>query len=57
MTNNTSYQKELTDDDLDMLQEVLKNVRGSFPDTPYRQADYDVTDDEPESAEFTLELE
>lgn len=35
----------LTNDDLDVLQYVLENVRGSYPDSPYRQADYD---DEPE---------
>ncbi len=32
--------QELTNDDLDMLQQVLMNVRGSFPDAPYRQGDY-----------------
>jgi hypothetical protein len=51
---NDSHQKELTTDDLDMLQEVLMHVRGSFPDTPYRQADYDVTDDQIESSELEL---
>lgn len=30
----------LTNDDVDMLQQVLMNVRGSYPDSPYRQADY-----------------
>ena len=46
MKNTISQQRELTSDDLDMLQEVLSRVRGSFPDTPYRQADYDVVDDQ-----------
>ncbi len=30
----------LTRDDADMLQQVLMNVRGSYPDSPYRQIDY-----------------
>ncbi len=31
---------ELTRDDTDMLQQVLQRVRGSYPDSPYRQADF-----------------
>ena len=31
---------DLTTDDVDMLQQVLMSVRGSYPDSPYRQADY-----------------
>lgn len=43
----------LTHDDMDMLEQVLQSVRGSFPDSPYRQADYDVVDFE----DFDEELE
>lgn len=31
---------ELTEDDNDVLRYVLKNVRGSYPDSPYRQTDF-----------------
>lgn len=34
----------LTHDDMDMLEQVLANVRGTYPDSPYRQADYDTVD-------------
>lgn len=32
--------ENLTKDDLDMLETVLKRVRGSYPGTPYRQGDF-----------------
>ena len=37
---NTITDGTLTHDDMDMLQQVLENVRGAYPDSPYRQADY-----------------
>ncbi|HTK39272.1 MAG TPA: hypothetical protein VL362_00220 [Patescibacteria group bacterium] len=41
MRQSTNHpDEELTRDDLDMLQQVLMNVRGSYPDAPYRQADF-----------------
>lgn len=50
MKNTTdNNQRELTTDDMDMLQEVLLHVRGSFPDSPYNQADYDTVDETAES--------
>lgn len=33
-------EEDVNRDDMDMLQAVLMNVRGSYPDAPYRQADY-----------------
>jgi len=34
-------------DDADMLQQVLMNVRGSYPDSPYRQVDFqDLTEED-----------
>ena len=33
-------QHEMTKDDMDVLQYVLQNVRGAYPDSPYRPADY-----------------
>lgn len=30
----------LSHDDMDVLQQVLKSVRGSYPAEPYRQADF-----------------
>ncbi len=41
---------DLTRDDMDMLQQVLINVKGSFPDSPYRQSEFDdVVGIEPEA--------
>lgn len=41
MRQTTNHPDEdLNRDDVDMLQAVLMNVRGSYPDAPYRQADY-----------------
>lgn len=37
---NKPIADELTSDDMDMLQYVLQNVRGSSPDSTYRQADF-----------------
>lgn len=42
----TNDDNQLTHDDMDALQYVLEHVRGSFPDSPYRQADF--VSDEPE---------
>lgn len=39
-TTETHTTDGLTHDDMDMLEYVLQNVRGSYPDSPYRQADY-----------------
>lgn len=41
-TNMNSDQTDtgMSHDDADMLQQVLMNVRGSYPDSPYRQVDY-----------------
>lgn len=39
-TTNHTNEDNLTSDDVDMLQQVLMNVRGSYPDSPYRQADF-----------------
>lgn len=44
-TNQTDQQ--LTSDDVDMLKQVLLKVRGSYPDSPYRPADF-VEEFEPE---------
>lgn len=41
-------QRQLTSDDMDMLQEVLLHVRGSFPDSPYDQTSYDIVDEQVE---------
>ncbi len=43
---------DLTTDDMDMLQQVLEHVRGTYPDEPYRQADFDA-----EAFELDLEIE
>ena len=43
-TQTQSTTDGLTHDDMDVLEYVLKNVRGSYPDSPYRQADYDLVD-------------
>lgn len=40
MKTNKQSQHEMTEDDMDVLQYVLKNVRGAYPDSPYRDADY-----------------
>ena len=40
ISQNHPTEPELTADDIDSLQQVLMNVRGSYPDAPYRQADY-----------------
>lgn len=36
----SSENNQLTHDDMDALQYVLKHVKGSYPDEPYRQADF-----------------
>lgn len=41
-TTTNHPDQELTSDDVDMLQAVLMNVRGSYPDSPYRQVDFDM---------------
>lgn len=41
--------QDLTRDDIDMLQAVLMNVRGSYPDAPYRQSDFIEEEFEPEA--------
>ncbi len=43
-TTQTHTTDGLTHDDMDVLQYVLANVRGSYPDSPYRQVDYDMID-------------
>lgn len=49
ITQTQSTTDGLTADDMDILQYVLKNVRGSYPDSPYRQADYIDYEDELEA--------
>jgi hypothetical protein len=45
--NTTDNNDPFTRDDADMLQQVLMNVRGSYPDSPYRQIDYnDLVEDD-----------
>lgn len=39
-TQTSSTTDGLTHDDMDVLEYVLRNVRGSYPDSPYRQADF-----------------
>ncbi len=38
--NSDQTNTGMSHDDADMLQQVLMNVRGSYPDSPYRQVDY-----------------
>lgn len=47
VTDDDDVSQPLGADDMDTLEYVLKNVRGSYPDQPYRQADFDLlTEDE-----------
>lgn len=54
-TTQTNTTDGLTHDDMDMLKQVLVNVRGAYPDSPYRQADYDVVDYEDFDEELQAE--
>lgn len=48
-TTQTNTTEAMTHDDMDVLEYVLQNVRGSYPDSPYRQADYIGYEDELEA--------
>lgn len=39
-TTQTHTTDGLTHDDMDVLEQVLASVRGAYPDSPYRPADY-----------------
>lgn len=50
MRQSTNHPDDaLTLDDEDMLQRVLMRVHGSYPDAPYRQADFVDQEFEPEA--------
>lgn len=40
MQVSSDENNQLTHDDMDALQYVLEHVKGSYPDEPYRQADF-----------------
>ncbi len=42
VSDDDDLSQPLGADDMHTLEYVLKNVRGSYPDEPYRQADFDI---------------
>lgn len=46
VSDDDDLSQPLGPDDMSTLECVLKTVRGSYPDEPYRQADFDMLPDE-----------
>lgn len=45
-SQNDDFALPISTEDQDTLRYVLEHVRGAYPDEPYRQADFDLVDNE-----------